>query len=437
MLSINDPEEICRLAPEYPEVTFIPTNRNASKISGRKTPYIADLLGALANASPENIVGIVNSDLIFEPGESWQNILSHAVKESVVLGQRYDTVSLSGAVPRKYFWGFDYFFFEKERIGELIESSLPFAMGLPWWDYWLPVALAFQGRDIRRLERPAIIHLDHGKGFKKPAVRSMAQRFISFVIQSADRDSTTVPARLHALVAECRKVPNTAALENGAFDKQIDDIARLCAKELQTKTLTAVESVDSDCVIQDVQLESGDLTPRGIFQRFRDQLHAGEVRSNAFALSKQGRLSEAERLYRTVLESVPDDVDSLCNLGAILNQQGHFQNAATLLRKAVTLRPSVPLSQILLGNALAAMSQYDEAIACFERAVALDPEFEDQDHFALAHYSLAGLLNSRGRYTEALTQLKRALSYKPNYPPAATAYRQLSRALNEAKLRPG
>jgi tetratricopeptide (TPR) repeat protein len=417
-------------------VTFIPTNRNASKISGRKTPYIADLLTALA-AAPEDIVGIVNSDLIFEPGPDWRHILPQAVKQAVVVGQRNDTVSLFGAIPKKYFWGFDYFFFEKGRIGQLIDSSLPFAMGLPWWDYWLPIALAFQGCDIRRLERPAIIHLDHGKGFKKPSLRSMAQYFIRFVIQSADRDPAAVPARLHALVTECRKVPDTAALENGTFDKQIDDVARLCAKELQAKNLKAAESVDSDRVIQDVQLESGDLTPRRIFQRFRDQLHAGEVRSNAFALSKQGRLSEAERLYRTVLESVPDDVDSLCNLGAILNQQGRFQDAAALLRKAVALRPSVPLSQILLGNALAALSQHDEAIACFERAVAIDSDFEDHDHFALAHYNLAGLLNSRGRYTEALTQLKRALSYKPDYPPATTAYQQLSRALSEAKLRPG
>ena len=43
-------------------------------------------------------------------------------------------------------------------------------MGLPWWDYWLPVALALKGRNrrIAAIEKPAattwcILGLIHGR----------------------------------------------------------------------------------------------------------------------------------------------------------------------------------------------------------------------------------------------------------------------------------
>ena len=66
VLSINDPDEIPALARRYPDVTFVATTRNASEWTGRKNPYIADLLLAL-NQADEPVLGIINSDLLFEP----------------------------------------------------------------------------------------------------------------------------------------------------------------------------------------------------------------------------------------------------------------------------------------------------------------------------------------------------------------------------------
>src|SRR3954463_9494142 len=41
IISLNAPDEIPALAARYPEVVFIPTERNASSVFGRKTPFIA------------------------------------------------------------------------------------------------------------------------------------------------------------------------------------------------------------------------------------------------------------------------------------------------------------------------------------------------------------------------------------------------------------
>src|SRR5262245_32315501 len=85
VLSVNHPDEIPALAARYPEVSFIETTRDASIISGRRTPYIADLLHALATAA-EPVAGIVNSDIVFEPSATWRTWLPSAATDALVMG---------------------------------------------------------------------------------------------------------------------------------------------------------------------------------------------------------------------------------------------------------------------------------------------------------------------------------------------------------------
>src|SRR6267154_193514 len=72
IISLNAPDEIPALASRYPEVQFIPTERNASNLFGRRTPFIADILSALARESG-SVFGIINSDIVFEPAAGWEN----------------------------------------------------------------------------------------------------------------------------------------------------------------------------------------------------------------------------------------------------------------------------------------------------------------------------------------------------------------------------
>src|SRR5262249_35572871 len=109
VLSINDADEVPALAAQFPEVEFVPVSRNASAISGRKNPYIADVLRALLD-TPENAFGIINADLVFETSTAWQARLPSALERALVVAQRHDTSSLLDGAFRVYFWGFDAFF---------------------------------------------------------------------------------------------------------------------------------------------------------------------------------------------------------------------------------------------------------------------------------------------------------------------------------------
>src|SRR5260221_122926 len=70
-----------------------------------------------------------------------------------------------------------------------------------------------------------------------------------------------------------------------------------------------------------------------------------------------------------------------------------------IYRAAIAQLPREPLLHFNLGIALEDLNRPDEAIAAYERALALDPEFAD------AHYNVSQLHEARGRRQQALRHL--------------------------------
>ena len=70
-------------------------------------------------------------------------------------------------------------------------------------------------------------------------------------------------------------------------------------------------------------------------------------------------------------------------------------------------RPYSPQALNDLGASLAGRGRTDDAIACYRRALALDPDF------ALALYNLGLALRRRGQLDEALAALRRAVALRP------------------------
>ena len=59
-----------------------------------------------------------------------------------------------------------------------------------------------------------------------------------------------------------------------------------------------------------------------------------EALRDAVAHHRAGRLQDAERLYRAILTTLPDQFDALHLLARIAAQQGHPQGAEELLQRA-------------------------------------------------------------------------------------------------------
>src|SRR5262249_55401841 len=102
----------------------------------------------------------------------------------------------------------------------------------------------------------------------------------------------------------------------------------------------------------------------------------------AVNLHQAARFELAEALFQQVPGIDPSHADSLHFLGLISLERGHYSAASEFFRRAIRSHPYDVLLHCNLGNALQAQGQLDDAVACFRRAVALEPGH------AVAHYNL-------------------------------------------------
>jgi len=129
---------------------------------------------------------------------------------------------------------------------------------------------------------------------------------------------------------------------------------------------------------------------------------------SAFALHQQGRLTDAEEIYRQVLRSAPDHFGALSLLGTIACQKRDYARAAELLSKAVSINPHVPASHSNLAVALKELGRFEEARASCEKAIALKPDYAE------AYYNRGLALKELGRPEEALASYDKALALRPD-----------------------
>ena len=128
----------------------------------------------------------------------------------------------------------------------------------------------------------------------------------------------------------------------------------------------------------------------------------------AALLFQQNRLDAARRLYRTILQTSPDNFDALHYLALIELRLGKFKEAADLLRRALRRRPNSAMACNSLGLALQRLAQSAEATTWYQKALTIEPRY------ANAHYNLGNLLKELRRYEDAVVSYERAVALKPD-----------------------
>ena len=129
----------------------------------------------------------------------------------------------------------------------------------------------------------------------------------------------------------------------------------------------------------------------------------------ALQLHRQGRLTEAERLYAAILAKRPNDFDANHFFGALRLQQGRDDEAIRLIGAALKVNRKSPQALTNYGLALERTGRIDEALAAYDKAIALKP-----DHAAAYNNRGLALLRA-GRAGEALASFDRAAAISPNY----------------------
>ena len=141
----------------------------------------------------------------------------------------------------------------------------------------------------------------------------------------------------------------------------------------------------------------------------------------AQAFHLQGRLAEAEALYREVLQSRPDALRALEGLGVLAFQQGRAEEAAALFARGVRNRGQIRFaSRPTSVNRFEILGRLDEALDHLRKAVALNGAF------AQTWNSLGLLAYDQRRFADAESACREAIRLNPRF---AAAYVNLGNAL--------
>lgn len=132
----------------------------------------------------------------------------------------------------------------------------------------------------------------------------------------------------------------------------------------------------------------------------------------ALDLHKEGKLSEAEKIYRRVLESDPRESYALHLLGLVAAQNGKAVEAAQLLQKSLEINSQSAICWCDLGIVCHGLEQFDSSVAAFRRALSLQPNFPE----ALCQWG--DLYQDFCFLDKAIQCFERALSQSPNFPDA-------------------
>ena len=102
----------------------------------------------------------------------------------------------------------------------------------------------------------------------------------------------------------------------------------------------------------------------------------GKKFQEAFELHKNGSLQEAKKIYEEILEEIPNDFNCLHHLGLIAKKNEEYLSAIELISQAVSINPNSSAAHYNLGNTLQGLNRIKEAIASYDKAIAIKPDYE-------------------------------------------------------------
>lgn len=158
VVAVNPPGEVEHLHASFPGVQFV--QASACGGPGEDVPHVfLPELFRVLNAQPGAVCGVVNSDICLSAPPEFNGFLARHTEGAMVFGSRIDVEPGDPGVKTDNPFGFDFFFFQKGIIDTLPLAN--FYLGMPWWDFWLPLAAASRGILLKRLLTPIACHVVH------------------------------------------------------------------------------------------------------------------------------------------------------------------------------------------------------------------------------------------------------------------------------------
>lgn len=129
----------------------------------------------------------------------------------------------------------------------------------------------------------------------------------------------------------------------------------------------------------------------------------------ATALEETGNLSQAVKHYLEALRILPTSAKACYNLARALVKNKEYEKAVTYFRALQEANQISGEMYTYYGVALLETNKTEEARACFENAISMEP------NAVMAYYHLGNILFSKGQVDQAIEKYSRAITISPEW----------------------
>ena len=204
VISVNGAAEADAVRKAYPDVMVIPVSATAEKFAKKPVPYIHDMLKVLRQAIAARglapaacVAGIINADIFLRNVPGLADFIQREAHGSLLCGPRVDVIDMDSFTRFKatgeetYSIGYDYFFLSGAALEDFSDS--PFCMGMPFWDYWMPLVTLLKGMPLKTFTSPVALHVHHETRWDD-TIYLFFHALITYVIELARRSRGQNPS---------------------------------------------------------------------------------------------------------------------------------------------------------------------------------------------------------------------------------------------------
>lgn len=216
-------------------------DRDARALYGRPFPYLSDLLAQMRRHAP-GVVALTNADILLRLSPQSQRRIRELRPGQCVICSRMDVDSPEATQGCVYSGGFDFFAFRTEDLAGVETGDL--ALGVPWWDYFLPLWFYLSGMDRLKIDGASVLHLLHEERWDKAMWFSAGTLFLPMLRAQFESQAPASP-RIARYFAQAHGVQRPAGFKKlgyvrrqmsakGRMRNQRKLLGRLCNLNITT-----------------------------------------------------------------------------------------------------------------------------------------------------------------------------------------------------------
>lgn len=184
-------------------------DRDARVLYGRPFPYLSDIVQEMRRYGP-GIVALTNADIMLRLSAESQRTIRELMPGQCVVCKRIDVNTPEARQGRVYSSGFDFFAFRTEDLAGLDTGEL--ALGVPWWDHFLPLWFYLRGINRILIDSASVIHLAHEERWDKAMWFSVGAQILPMLSSQFEAHTPSAP-RVARYFADAQRVQRVEGID--------------------------------------------------------------------------------------------------------------------------------------------------------------------------------------------------------------------------------